>query len=100
MAYAILVGALAWGSRQRPVRFREWTCAERSKHEPHALAEAIRSCRDCDLLVLIGASAISDRRDVLPVGIALAGCRVEHLGVPGEYGRGGRHALRAAPARA
>ena len=39
-----------------------------------------------DLAVVFGASAIADRRDVIPVGIERAGGRVDHLGMPVDPG--------------
>jgi molybdenum cofactor cytidylyltransferase len=39
-----------------------------------------------DLVVVFGASAITDRRDVIPAGIEAAGGRVEHLGMPVDPG--------------
>lgn len=53
----------------------------RAMHELRAVAAAIRSILECDLLVIIGASAITDRRDVVPTGIVVAGGVVEHLGI-------------------
>ncbi|MCJ2013331.1 molybdopterin-binding protein [Methylobacterium sp. J-076] len=39
-----------------------------------------------DLAVVFGASAIADRRDVIPAGIERAGGRVDHLGMPVDPG--------------
>ncbi|MCJ2125530.1 molybdopterin-binding protein [Methylobacterium sp. J-077] len=50
-----------------------------------ALGEAI-DCAGADLVVVFGASAIADRRDVIPAGIAAAGGNVEHLGMPVDPG--------------
>ncbi len=58
----------------------------RVMHEAGALATALRTIRDCDLLVIVGASAITDRRDVVPTGIVMAGGVVEHLGMPVDPG--------------
>ncbi|WP_374545328.1 molybdopterin-binding protein [Rhodoblastus sp.] len=56
-------------------------------HETAALAGAIASMRqDIDLIVIFGASAITDRRDVIPAAIEQAGGRVIHLGMPVEPG--------------
>jgi molybdenum cofactor cytidylyltransferase len=59
---------------------------------PHAagsvaasLAEAIDDA-GAELVVVFGASAIADRRDVIPAGIAAAGGRVAHLGMPVDPG--------------
>lgn len=49
------------------------------------LAEVIDGA-GADLTVLFGASAIADRRDVIPAGIEQAGGRVDHLGMPVDPG--------------
>lgn len=49
-----------------------------------AVAEAVSS--GIDLLLIAGASAITDRRDVLPAGIERAGGEVEHFGMPVDPG--------------
>ena len=53
-----------------------------------AVAEGIAAVRKAgiELVVLFGASAIADRRDVIPGGIELAGGTVEHLGMPVDPG--------------
>lgn len=60
----------------------------RAPHEPQALAASIETAlhRGCDLLLIAGASAITDRRDVLPAGIAAAGGVIEHFGMPVDPG--------------
>ena len=40
----------------------------------------------CDLLLVIGASAIVDRRDVIPAAIVALGGRIERLGMPVDPG--------------
>src|SRR3546814_8729815 len=40
----------------------------------------------CDILMMSGASAIVDRRDVLPAGLEAAGGRVTHFGMPVDPG--------------
>ncbi|MDP4006645.1 molybdopterin-binding protein [Methylobacterium sp. NEAU K] len=50
-----------------------------------ALAEAIDGA-GAEIVVVFGASAIADRRDVIPAGIEAAGGRVEHLGMPVDPG--------------
>ncbi len=40
----------------------------------------------CDILLVIGASAIVDRRDVIPAAIAASGGRIERLGMPVDPG--------------
>lgn len=61
---------------------RESRCA----HEEEALARAIAEAGAPDLLLVAGASAITDRRDVLPAGIERAGGSVEHFGMPVDPG--------------
>ncbi len=42
--------------------------------------------KDLDLILLLGASAIQDRNDVIPKGIIDAGGRIEHFGIPVDPG--------------
>lgn len=60
----------------------------RSPHETEALAAAIAAAleRRPDLLLIAGASAITDRRDVLPAAVERAGGAVEHFGMPVDPG--------------
>jgi molybdenum cofactor cytidylyltransferase len=59
----------------------------RARHETGALVEAIHAvARSCDLVIVFGASAITDRRDVIPAAIVGAGGMVEHLGMPVDPG--------------
>lgn len=60
----------------------------RVPHEPEALAAALASqAREgAELLVVFGASAVADRRDVVPAAIERAGGRVDHLGMPVDPG--------------
>jgi molybdenum cofactor cytidylyltransferase len=58
----------------------------RCPHEADAVAEAVAEAPPVDLLLVAGASAITDRRDVLPAGIAAAGGRVDHFGMPVDPG--------------
>jgi molybdenum cofactor cytidylyltransferase len=58
---------------------------------PHAvpdLAEALRAlaASEAQLVVVFGASAIADRRDVIPAAIEAAGGRVDHFGMPVDPG--------------
>jgi molybdenum cofactor cytidylyltransferase len=60
---------------------------ERVPHDIAALAEAIRRIEEiCDLIVIFGASAITDRRDIIPAAIEKAGGFVEHFGMPVDPG--------------
>ncbi|MEK0082780.1 NTP transferase domain-containing protein [Benzoatithermus flavus] len=60
----------------------------RCPHEPEALAAAIRKAEasGCDMFLIAGASAITDRGDVLPAGIERAGGRILHFGMPVDPG--------------
>ena len=61
----------------------------RVPHAADAVAEALAGAIDgagADLVVVFGASAIADRRDVIPAGIEAAGGRVAHLGMPVDPG--------------
>ena len=60
---------------------------ERVPHDSAPLTDAIRRLEgECDLMVIFGASAITDRRDVIPAAIEAAGGRVEHFGMPVDPG--------------
>ena len=52
------------------------------------LAEALRRALAAspDIVIVFGASAISDRRDVIPAAVEAAGGRIEHLGMPVDPG--------------
>ncbi|MSP82848.1 MAG: 4-diphosphocytidyl-2C-methyl-D-erythritol kinase [Alphaproteobacteria bacterium] len=60
----------------------------RCDHDAGALAAAIRdlSARGCRLILVYGASAITDRRDVIPAAVTAAGGTVLHLGMPVDPG--------------
>ena len=56
-------------------------------HEAEALTIALRAVeRQCDVIVIFGASAIVDRRDVVPTAIEAAGGQIEHFGMPVDPG--------------
>ncbi|MGL4965512.1 MAG: NTP transferase domain-containing protein [Inquilinus sp.] len=60
----------------------------RSDHKAPALTSEIRMVQNLglDLLLIAGASAITDRRDVLPAAIEACGGIVEHFGMPVDPG--------------
>ncbi|MDB5643229.1 MAG: cytidylyltransferase family protein [Hyphomicrobiales bacterium] len=59
----------------------------RCPHETQALRAAIEEVRaTCDLIVVFGASAITDRRDVIPSALTDAGGRIEQFGMPVDPG--------------
>ncbi|UZF94243.1 molybdopterin-binding/glycosyltransferase family 2 protein [Bosea sp. NBC_00550] len=61
---------------------------KRVPHEPEPLARAIaeQAGGEADIIVVFGASAITDRRDVIPQALVEAGGEVEHLGMPVDPG--------------
>ncbi|MDW8124389.1 MAG: molybdopterin-binding/glycosyltransferase family 2 protein [Geminicoccaceae bacterium] len=60
----------------------------RCAHAIDTLAEEIRRQKRAgfDILLVVGASAITDRRDVLPAAIEAAGGRIEQFGMPVDPG--------------
>ena len=60
----------------------------RCAHEPEAVAREVSAAlaAGCDIVLIAGASAITDRGDVLPAGIEAAGGRIEHFGMPVDPG--------------
>ncbi|WP_081853129.1 molybdopterin-binding/glycosyltransferase family 2 protein [Bosea sp. 117] len=61
---------------------------ERVPHAAEAVAEAVRGSigRGAEIVLVFGASAIADRRDVVPAGLVAAGGAIEHLGMPVDPG--------------
>ena len=66
----------------------ELASERRVAHTSGPLAAAVREADQTgfDLLLIAGASAITDRRDVLPAGIEAAGGVVHHFGMPVDPG--------------
>jgi molybdenum cofactor cytidylyltransferase len=58
----------------------------RVAHETNAVAEAIREADGADPILIFGASAIADRRDIIPAAIEMAGGTVEAFGMPVDPG--------------
>ncbi len=59
----------------------------RTPHEAGPLADAIRTLAPaCDMIVVFGASAITDRRDVIPAALMQAGGEIVHFGMPVDPG--------------
>src|SRR4029077_20955599 len=60
----------------------------RVPHEVRELADAIgqASAAGLDPVLIFGASAITDRRDIIPAAIERAGGIVEHFGMPVDPG--------------
>jgi molybdenum cofactor cytidylyltransferase len=57
-------------------------------HTGAAVAEALKAVSDagCDIVLVLGASAIVDRRDIVPEAVVQAGGEIEHLGLPVDPG--------------
>jgi molybdenum cofactor cytidylyltransferase len=58
----------------------------RVAHETEALAAAIREVKGADPILIFGASAITDRRDVIPAAIEAAGGTIDAFGMPVDPG--------------
>ena len=60
----------------------------RVPHERDALARAIGEVlkQGAELVIVFGASAIADRRDVIPAAVEAIGGRIEHFGMPVDPG--------------
>ncbi len=60
----------------------------RVPHEQSALAKALQEvlAEGAELVVVFGASAIADRRDVIPAAVEAVGGRIEHFGMPVDPG--------------
>ena len=61
---------------------------KRIPHEAGALSVTLQALSDmgADMLIVFGASAIADRRDVIPSALEAAGGRIEHFGMPVDPG--------------
>jgi molybdenum cofactor cytidylyltransferase len=60
----------------------------RVAHDEDALAPAIEEllALGAELVLVFGASAIADRRDVIPAAVEAVGGTIEHLGMPVDPG--------------
>ena len=60
----------------------------RVPHEQRALAHAMEEVlgEGAELVIVFGASAIADRRDVIPAAVETIGGRIEHFGMPVDPG--------------
>jgi len=58
------------------------------EHNSQAIQDAITKAKSqgAEVLLICGASAIADRRDVVPLGIEAAGGAIDHLGLPADPG--------------
>ena len=57
-------------------------------HTGEAVSEALKTASNavCDIVLVLGASAIVDRRDIVPAAVIEAGGEIEHLGLPVDPG--------------
>src|ERR1700723_1092227 len=77
----------------------------RVPHDSAALARALAEVlkQDTELVIVFGASAIADRRDVIPAALEAVGGRIEHFGMPVDpgnlllIGTAGEHPVLGAP---
>ncbi|NIA67106.1 NTP transferase domain-containing protein [Pelagibius litoralis] len=60
----------------------------RCRHDEGSVAQALGTLasKGCDIVLMSGASAVIDRRDILPGGLVAAGGRVDHFGMPVDPG--------------
>lgn len=80
---------IALSQRTRAERLGSTVAREiRCDHEEAAVAAALHALFDagCAPILLLGASAIADRHDVIPAAIERAGGLVEHFGMPVDPG--------------
>ena len=62
----------------------EIRCAHQSGEIADAVARLV--ALECDMILIAGASAIVDRRDIVPSGITAAGGEIDHFGMPVDPG--------------
>lgn len=60
--------------------------SDQCTHDDGDLAKRLIALREVDLVLVAGASATADRRDVVPAAIEAAGGRIERLGMPVDPG--------------
>ncbi|MFT5180802.1 MAG: molybdenum cofactor cytidylyltransferase [Alphaproteobacteria bacterium] len=60
----------------------------RCAHDPGAVATALQeiAAGGAELILIVGASATTDRRDVIPEGVVQGGGRIDHFGMPVDPG--------------
>lgn len=85
---AALLAKTERSTRERLARVGAATMRVRTtEHREDPLADALAEAAEAaDLIVVIGASAIADRRDVVPAAIVAAGGTVDHFGLPVDPG--------------
>ena len=86
---AALLDRAAASQRERLARLDGSLAREvRVAHDENAVADAISALADegLDPILVLGASAIVDRRDVVPAAVERAGGHIDHLGMPVDPG--------------
>jgi molybdenum cofactor cytidylyltransferase len=76
-------------TRERLARHGSALVGERRcGHVEREIADAVKELMNdgCKLVLVAGASAVVDRRDVIPAGIVRAGGKVDHFGMPVDPG--------------
>jgi molybdenum cofactor cytidylyltransferase len=75
------------GERLEPTGAQIMAEAQAS-HETQALAVELArmAAGEAEIIIVFGASAVSDRRDVIPAAITQVGGRIEHFGMPVDPG--------------
>src|SRR5262249_12141907 len=78
----------AASQRERVARIGGSVVGEvRTAHDEGAVADALATLvEDCSLILVLGASAIADRADVVPAAIVRAGGTVDEVGMPVDPG--------------
>lgn len=63
-------------------------CEDHCNHTVDAVQGALAgmSANGCDIVLVLGASAIVDRRDIVPAAVTAAGGAIDHLGLPVDPG--------------
>lgn len=73
-------------ARLEPMGARVVCDIQLAHHADKLAAELASLPQDVELIIIFGASAVADRRDVVPAAIEAAGGRVVHLGMPVDPG--------------
>ncbi len=75
------------GKRLEPTG-AEVVAEARAAHAMEPLAEELArmAAGESEIIIVFGASAVSDRRDVIPAAVAQVGGRIEHFGMPVDPG--------------
>ena len=58
----------------------------RCRHATEDVADTLTGMQDCDIILVLGASSVGDRHDVVPSAITRAGGKITRLGIPVDPG--------------